>query len=71
MRQHNNTACHKGQIISNWSLEHDSEFTEMPSTVTELNRIEQIWDVVEQHGCAADKSLTTLSCHYLNMDQTP
>jgi len=33
--QQDNALCHKAQIISNWFLEHDNEFTaKMPPTIT-------------------------------------
>jgi len=42
--------CHKAQIISNWFLEHDNEFTVLkwPLQSPDLNPLEHLWDVVEQ-----------------------
>ncbi len=61
--QQDNAPCHKAQIISDWFLEHDNEFTQMASTVTrsQSNRAPLgcggtgDW----HHGCAADKSAAT------------
>ncbi len=41
---------HKAQIISDWFLEHDKEFTLLKWTPQspDLNPIEQLWDVVER-----------------------
>ncbi len=46
-------ACHKAQIISDWFLEHDDEFTLLKCSQQspDLNQIEQLWDVVEREIC--------------------
>lgn len=43
-------SCHKAQIISNWSLEHDNQFIVLkcPPRSPDFNPIEQLWDMVEQ-----------------------
>ncbi len=51
-----NEPCHKAQIISDWFLEHDNEFTllKWPPQSSDLNPIEHIWDVVEREICIMD-----------------
>ena len=56
------TSCHKAQIISNWFLEHDNEFTvlQWPPQSPDLNPIEHLWDVVEREIRIMDVQLTNL-----------
>ncbi len=53
---------HKDQIISDWFLEHDNEFTlfESPPQSPDLNPIEQLWDVVEREIRIMDVQTTNL-----------
>lgn len=47
--QQDNTPCHKTQIILNWLLEHDNEFTilkKLPQS-PDLSPIEELCDVLE------------------------
>ncbi len=48
--QQDNAPCHKAQIISDWFLEHDNEFTllKKPPQSPDISPIEHLWDVVER-----------------------
>ena len=54
--QQDNTPRHKAQIISNWFLEHDSEFAvlQWPPESPDFNPTEHCWDVIEQEICIMD-----------------
>jgi len=57
---------HKAQIISNWFLEHDNEFTvlQWPPESSDLNPIEHLWDVVER-----ELRCYPARCYPVNMGQ--
>ncbi len=60
--QQDNTPCHKAQIISDWFLEHENEFTllKWPPQSPDLNPVEHLWDVVEREIRIMDVKLTNL-----------
>ncbi len=52
----------QAQIISDWFLEHDNEFTllKLPPQSPDLNPVEQLWDVVEREIHIMDVQTTNL-----------
>ncbi len=73
--QQHNAPCHKAQIISDWFLEHDNEFTllKWPPQISrsQSNRAPLGCGGTgdSHHGCAADKSAATAWCYHVNMGQ--
>ncbi len=60
--QQDNAPYHKAQIISDWFLEHDNEFTllKWPPWSPDLSPIEHLWDVVEREIHIMDVQPTNL-----------
>ncbi len=60
--QQDNAPCHKAQIISDWFLEHDNEFTLLKCSPQspDLNPIEHLWHVVEREIHIMDVQTTNL-----------
>ncbi len=65
--QQDNAPCQKAQIISDWFLEHENEFTLLKMAFESPLGCGGTGD--SHHGCAADKSAATAWCYHVNMDQ--
>ncbi len=58
--QQDNAPCHKAQIISDWFLEHDNEFTLLKSQISiNIAHLGCGGTGDSHHGCADDKSAAT------------
>ncbi len=58
--QQDNAPCHKVQIISDWFLEHDNEFTLLKWPPQSPDLIEHLWDVMEREIHIMDVQPTNL-----------
>ncbi len=60
--QQDNAPCHKAQIISDWFLEHENEFTllKCPPQSPDLNPMEHLCDVMEREIRIMDVQPTNL-----------
>ncbi len=60
--QQDNAPCHKAQIISDWFLEYNNEFTllKWAPQSPDLNPIDHLWDVVEREIHIMDVQQTNL-----------